>query len=172
MAAGTIGLIGSAAGSSLSGRIGTGGLRLLGRSPIAPTTANARPHKKFLFSLSTRCCLLFQKPAPQNAIRGLLAIDLDISPPFRRLVNCGGVRSTDPVIVPLVALEIVRSPIAGPLTPAATELCRLADGRRWQQSVEGSRDRQLVPVSTAEAEPEPARRRASWRRLASPRGAH
>jgi hypothetical protein len=63
----------------------------------------------------------------------------------------------DPVIVPLVALEIVRSPIAGPLTPAAAALCRLAvvaaDNNPSKEPVIAT----FVPVSTAEAEPEPAR---------------
>ncbi len=49
----------------------------------------------------------------------------------------------DPLMVPLVALEIVRSPMAGPLTPAATEPCRLADVAAESSPVEGSGDRKL-----------------------------
>src|ERR1700722_1751630 len=70
----------------------------------------------------------------------------------------------DPVIVPLVALEIVRSAIAGPRTPAAGAPWRLAvvaaESNPSKEPVIAS----FVPLSTAETDPDPAR---SGRVLAS-----
>jgi len=60
-------------------------------------------------------------------------------------------------MVPLAALEIVRSPIAGPLTPAATELWRLATVAAESNPSKDPVMVSFVPVSTAETEPEPAR---------------
>ncbi len=68
-----------------------------------------------------------------------------------------GLRSIDPVMVPLGALEIVRSPMAGPLTPAATELCKLADVATDNNPSNEPLTSSLVPLRTADAEPDPAR---------------
>ncbi len=66
-------------------------------------------------------------------------------------------------MVPL-ALEMVRSPIAGPRTPAPTELCRLAVVAAVRNPSKEAVIATFVPVSTAVAEPEPA---SSARVLAS-----
>ncbi len=84
-------------------------------------------------------------------------MNLDIQPAFVQAGQLRGVSSIDPLMVPLVALEIVRSPMAGPRTPAATALCRLAvvaaESNPSKEPVISS----FVPLSTAETEPEPAR---------------
>jgi len=67
-------------------------------------------------------------------------------------------------MVPLVALEMVRSPIAGPLTPAPTELWRLAVVAAVRNPSKEAVIATFVPLSTAVAEPEPA---SSARVLAS-----
>ena len=54
--------------------------------------------------------------------------------------------------------------MAGPLTPAATALCRLADVAAERKPSKEPVIASFVPVSTAEAEPEPA---SSARVLAS-----
>jgi RNA polymerase sigma factor (TIGR02999 family) len=67
-------------------------------------------------------------------------------------------------MVPLVALEMVRSPIAGPLTPAPTEPCRLAAVAAVRNPSKEAVIATFVPLSTAVTEPEPA---SSARVLAS-----
>jgi len=62
-----------------------------------------------------------------------------------------------PLMVPVVAFEIVRSPIAGPLTPAAAELCRLAEVAAPRNPSKEPVIVSFVPLSIAEAEPDPAR---------------
>ena len=62
-----------------------------------------------------------------------------------------------PLMVPLAALEIVRSLMAGPLTPAAAELCKLADVAAPRNPSKEPVMVSFVPLSTAEAEPDPAR---------------
>src|SRR5581483_3897104 len=78
-------------------------------------------------------------------------------PPLRRLVSCAGVRSIDPLMVPLAALEIVRAPMTGPRTPAATAPCTSAfvagESRPSNEPVMVS----FVPLSCAETAPVPAR---------------
>ena len=75
-------------------------------------------------------------------------------------------------MVPLVALEIVELANDRASYAGATELCRLAVVAAERNPSKELVIASFVPVSTAEAEPEPARaRRASWRRRAKARGA-
>ena len=78
-------------------------------------------------------------------------------PPLFKLVNCGGVSSTDPLIVPLAALEIVNGPITGPLTPAIVALCNSALVAGESKPSNEPLIVSFVPLSCAATVPDPAR---------------
>src|ERR1035441_9644393 len=77
-------------------------------------------------------------------------------PPLCRLVICWGVRATDPEMGPDTAFEIVRSATAGPRTPAATALWRLALVAGETRPSKDPVMVRLVPLSVAETVPDPA----------------
>ncbi len=151
VAAGAVGLIVGAPGSGLSRRVDC--RRSVARSLGIPRQRNQAARKIFQHASPP-----IAKTNPTERRRGPSRYE---SGHTTRLCagwpTASGVSSTDPVMVPLVALEIVRSAMAGPLTPAATALCRLAvvaaESNPSKEPVIAS----FVPSSTAETEPEPAR---------------
>src|SRR5437867_6263768 len=76
--------------------------------------------------------------------------------PLRRFCTCSGVKSIEPVTVPLTPLETVRSPTDAPRTPVASPRCRCATVAGERNPVNVPFTVSLVPISTAEAEPDPA----------------
>ncbi len=152
VAAGTVRFISGAPGSGLLGGERSG--RWLGH---ASRSAN-HCHRTCKTNHPQHGSRSYRNSQPHKTPSGAFSLWISTyNPPLRRLVNCWGVNSNDPVMVPLAALEIVRSPIAGPLTPAATELCRLADVAAESNPANEPVIASLVPVSTDDAEPEPAR---------------
>src|SRR6185312_4172716 len=90
--------------------------------------------------------LLLQKPAPQNAIRGLLAVNLDVEPALLQVGElrwCEVDRSRDHAACRLRDRELADQSATDSRGNAIVQLGR---GRRAEEAVERSRERQLRAI--------------------------